>query len=47
MNQVTQSDVISSYASASGAGAMEKSDAKKSKVGGAVIGSPELSDKEK
>ncbi len=47
MNQVTQSDVISSYASASGAGAMEKTDAKKSKVGGAVIGSPELSDKAK
>jgi len=33
MNQVTQSDVISSYASASGTGAMEKTDEKKSKVG--------------
>lgn len=46
MNQVTQSDVISSYAPVSQKTA-EKTDAKKSKVNGAVIGSPELSDKAK
>lgn len=49
MNQVTQAqaDTVSSYAPAPGTAALEKTDAKKSKVKGATIGSPELSDKAK
>lgn len=47
MNQVTQSDVMSSYSPVSKTTSSERTDAKKSRVGGAVIGSPELSDKAK
>lgn len=49
MNQVTQTqaETVSSYAAASNTAVSEKTDVKKSKVKGATIGSPELSDKAK
>lgn len=47
MNQVTQTDVVSSYAQTSQTNASDKTSMKKSKVNGAVIGTPELSDKAK
>ena len=49
MNQVTQAqaETVSSYAAASKTAVSEKTDVKKSKVKGATIGSPELSDKAK
>lgn len=48
MNQVTQTDVMNTYAPAAAkTGTAEKTDAKKSKVGGAVIGKPELSEQAK
>ena len=48
MNQVTQTEVAGSYLSSSQVAASDKADGtKKSKVSGAVIGSPELSDKAK
>lgn len=46
MNQVTQAEAAASYVQASQITASDKT-AKKSKVGGAVIGTPELSDKAK
>lgn len=46
MNQVTQAEAAASYAQTAQTTASDKT-AKKSKVGGAVIGSPELSDKAK
>lgn len=46
MNQVTQAEAAASYVQASQTTASDKT-AKKSKVGGAVIGTPELSDKAK
>lgn len=46
MNQVTQAEAAASYAQTSQTTASDKT-AKKSKVGGAVIGTPELSDKAK
>lgn len=46
MNQVTQTEAAASYVQASQTTASDKT-AKKSKVGGAVIGTPELSDKAK
>ncbi len=47
MNQVTQAEAISSYAQASKTAAPDKTNVKKSKVGGATIGNPELSDRAK
>ena len=47
MSQMIQSEVASSYASSTKTFTNEKTDTKKSKVSGATIGSPELSDKAK
>ena len=47
MNQVTQAEAAASYAQTSQTAASDKTSTKKSKVSGAVVGSPELSDKAK
>lgn len=47
MNQVTQAEAVASYAQTSQTAASDKTSTKKSKVSGAVVGSPELSDKAK
>lgn len=47
MNQVTQAEVTANYVQTSQTAASDKTSTKKSKVSGAVIGSPELSDKAK
>ena len=47
MNQVTQAEVTANYMQTSNTQASDKTNTKKTKVGGAVIGTPELSDKAK
>ena len=47
MNQVTQTEAAASYMQTSQTTVSDKTSTKKSKVGGATIGSPELSDKAK
>ena len=47
MNQVTQAEAAGSYAQASRTNASDRTNTKKSQVGGAVIGNPELSDRAK
>ena len=47
MNQVTQAETVATYAQTSQTSASDKTSTKKSKVNGATVGSPELSDKAK